>query len=568
MINVRSCAWLFATVFVVAHGAHSVWEEDSAAPNPKDEIVVTVALKQEGIPAMLQALTAASDPTNPHYGQHWSVAQMNERVFAPALAHRRVVAWLTDSGAAVLSTSPNRALIDARFQIATAERAFGLRLRRFVHRHTGATCIRAARVPGQRPAYTLPRAVAALVDVVDGLTDLPPGAAREWAQLGEPGGVLHSEAAAAATGSSSSGKFKVTPASLKARYGVDDGAVPRSAANLQAVVSFLGQYFSPEDLAAFQDQNGLQRAPVSRVVGPQNGSNPGVEAELDVQFLSGVANGTDTMVWSTGGERAGGNEPFLTWLHALEQSVNASQTALPNVLSISYQDYEDTVDPAFMTRVSVEFAKLGLMGATVVTGSGDWGVGCSGSGRFRPDFPSSSPYIVSTGATTLAGDGSAADAEVGVTFSSGGFSDHFSMPAIQRDAVAAFLQQSKVPAAKFNASGRAFPDVSALGVNFQVVYQGRTISVGGTSAATPTFAAVVSLLNDVRLSMGKSPMGYILPFLYHAATVDKAAFTDVTSGNNAYGACSGFDCAPGWDPMTGLGTPNFPTLVKLATSLP
>ena len=82
----------------------------------------------------------------------------------------------------------------------------------------------------------------------------------------------------------------------------------------------------------------------------------------------------------------------------------------------------------------MEFAKLGLMGATVVTGSGDWGVGCSGSGRFRPDFPSSSPYIVSTGATTLAGDGSAADAEVGVTFSSGGFSDHFPMPAMQRDA--------------------------------------------------------------------------------------------------------------------------------------
>ena len=54
---------------------------------------------------MLQALTAASDPTTPHYGQHWSVAQMNERVFAPALAHRRVVAWLTDRGAAELNST-------------------------------------------------------------------------------------------------------------------------------------------------------------------------------------------------------------------------------------------------------------------------------------------------------------------------------------------------------------------------------------------------------------------------------------------------------------------------------
>ena len=119
-------------------------------------------------------------------------------------------------------------------------------------------------------------------------------------------------------------------------------------------------------------------------------------------------------------------------------------------------------------------------------------------------------------------------------------------------------------ALRFHPRTRTF----ALGVNFQVVYQGRTINVGGTSAATPTFAAVVSLLNHVRLSLGKAPMGYILPFLYHAAAADKAAFTDVTAGNNAYGACSGFDCVPGWDPMTGLGTPNFPALLKLATSLP
>ena len=51
-----------------------------------------------------------------------------------------------------------------------------------------------------------------------------------------------------------------------------------------------------------------------------------------------------------------------------------------------------------MDRVSVELAKLGTMGITVVTGSGDWGVGCDDkTGKFRPDFPSSSPYIVSTG---------------------------------------------------------------------------------------------------------------------------------------------------------------------------
>ena len=154
MINVR-CAWLCALVFVAAHGAHVAWEEAAAAPEPTEPIVVTVALKQEGVPAMLRALESASDPTGAGYGQLWTPEQMGERVFAPAAAHRRVVAWLAESGAEVLGTSPNRALVDARFQVAQAERAFGVRLRRFVHRRTGATCIR-----GGGAATVLPRAIA------------------------------------------------------------------------------------------------------------------------------------------------------------------------------------------------------------------------------------------------------------------------------------------------------------------------------------------------------------------------------------------------------------------------
>lgn len=74
--------------------------------------------------------------------------------------------------------------------------------------------------------------------------------------------------------------------------------------------------------------------------------------------------------------------------------------------------------PAFMTRLNTEFAQLAMRGTTLVTGSGDWGVGCTthvrgytvsthrnGSGQaagmFRADFPSSSPYVVSVGATTF-----------------------------------------------------------------------------------------------------------------------------------------------------------------------
>jgi tripeptidyl-peptidase-1 len=73
---------------------------------------------------------------------------------------------------------------------------------------------------------------------------------------------------------------------------------------------------------------------------------------------------------------------------------------LPYIFSISYQDLEPTLSPPYMEAVSTEFKKLGARGVTLLTGSGDWGTECTPDcQQFQPDFPSSSPFIVSTGAT-------------------------------------------------------------------------------------------------------------------------------------------------------------------------
>merc|ERR1712151_1094576 len=100
-------------------------------------------------------------------------------------------------------------------------------------------------------------------------------------------------------------------------------------------------------------------------------------------------------------------------------------------------------------------------------------------------------------------------------------------------------------------------DVAALGDGFQVIVEGKVLMVGGTSASAPTFAGFVSLLNEARMKAGKPAMGYLNPFLYQ----NPGAFRDVTVGTNAIGRQGpveyGFPCAPGWDPVTGLGTPNF-----------
>merc|ERR1712193_47555 len=105
------------------------------------------------------------------------------------------------------------------------------------------------------------------------------------------------------------------------------------------------------------------------------------------------------------------------------------------------------------------------------------------------------------------------------------------------------------------------PDVSLLGEKFAVVTgSGQTVAVGGTSASTPTWGAIISLLNEECLSAsgGSKKLGFVNPLLYQNAD----AFNDITKGSNAVGenAASGWKCTEGWDAATGLGTPKFTNL--------
>jgi len=119
------------------------------------------------------------------------------------------------------------------------------------------------------------------------------------------------------------------------------------------------------------------------------------------------------------------------------------------------------------------------------------------------------------------------------------------------------------PASYFNASGRAIPDVAAIGHNLLIVLKGDDKPVDGTSASAPIFAAIVSMLNVASINATGKPLGFLNPFLYKMAVDEPAAFHDITVGDNictAYGCastCKGYEAAAGWDPVTGLGTPNF-----------
>lgn len=184
--------------------------------------------------------------------------------------------------------------------------------------------------------------------------------------------------------------------------------------------------------------------------------------------------------------------------------------------------------------------------------------------KLYPSWPASSPWVTAVGATrfTNVKTEMASDA----FGSGGGFSWMFSRFKEQSTAVDHHLKTAELPPHGYYASsGRGTPDVALLGEGYQVISNNTLLSVGGTSASAPVFAALVSLLNDARNRHAKPPMGYLNPWLYE----NPGMFTDITAGSNAinrYGfrVRYGFNCSRGWDPVTGLGTPVFEKMLQAA----
>ncbi len=346
---------------------------------------------------------------------------------------------------------------------------------------------------------------------------------------------------------------------LSARYGgpptpASGTTRPGYGKHAQGVAAFEDAQFIPSDPLDFQGNFSLPREPV-KVLGPNKGGYYG-EASLDTQYIFSVGSGVQT--WFLAQEQF----DLLAWSWLV-----MNMTSPPAVLSVSWGGGESNYDLQHQHAANAEFAKMGLKGHTVLAASGDDGTGKHGGlftpcKMFDPTWPASSPYVTAVGGTYLTaggdGDGDAVTSETGWSSSGGGFSTNFAAPDYQANAIASYKSKTQLPPADhFNASGRVTPDVAAAATNFQLLTKGAWGCLSGTSASTPVFAGMVSLVNDALVGAGKPTVGFINPALYRAASVG----FDVTEGNNKAQFCpAGFSAAEGFDAVTGWGSPTWEKL--------
>lgn len=266
-----------------------------------------------------------------------------------------------------------------------------------------------------------------------------------------------------------------------------------------------------------------------------------------------------------------------------------------NVISISYGGSEVHLPKYYLERQCFEIMKLGLQGVTVVVSTGDFGVAatrgiCAGDDGqfFSPESAATCPYVLAVGATALGSlknqttEGKPPYTEQAAARfgSGGGFSNYFPQPRYQKEAVRRYFDTTKLPFTGYinmgndsfsgagdgvyHIGGRGYPDVSAIGDYYVIAIMGRWLRAGGTSLSTPLWAAMLTLINEERLAHYKRPLGFVNPVLYAHPEV----FNDITEGSNPGCKSGGFLAAEGWDPVTGLGSPNYPRLLHLLEKLP
>lgn len=375
---------------------------------------------------------------------------------------------------------------------------------------------------------------------------------------------------------SSDGQYTyLSPKQLWTLYGVEPLLKQCYTGKGQTVV-VIDSFGSPtlqEDIDQFSDYYGLPRVKLQIMAPlgtkPFNSSDQqmigwAIETTEDVQIIHAIAPAANIVVLTSPVDETEGVAGLPEFLQ-LEQY--AVQHQLGSIVSQSWAASEVSLansagqaeiaqwDTFFHTATTTQ-------GMTFFAGSGDNGAtdyidpnATQLSAVATTSFPTSDPWVTSVGGTTIQQNGSQLS-EVGWSGSGGGFSRFYAEPAFQQGLPASDQQQLNHRRGVPDVSSTADPGIG-LGCFFGGILQQKFVG-NGTSAGSPLWAGLTAIANQ----MAGHALGYLNPAFYKVAGGANYArdFHDITVGNNSTNDVgvnvTGYDAVPGWDPMTGLGTPN------------
>jgi subtilase family serine protease len=533
-------------------------------PDRTLQMEIGLALRnQDQLNVLLQDLY---DPSSPSYHQFLSVAQFTQQFSATAQQQQTVIDYLTQQGFTINQTYPNRLLIDFSGPESLAEKVFN-------------TSINLYQGPGglrffaNASAPTLPAYIAALVTYVGGLDDgnrfyRPPIRGRSG-----PAMAPHAAGNCPTAGQSGSSQTAYIPSQFATAYNYDG----LHSAGLQGEGQTVGVFeldgYSAGDIQAYTQCFGGSSVPLSNVIVDGFNGQPGtgaIEVELDIEaILSMAPHLQKLLVYEAPNTTQGYNDEFAR--------IVSDRTP---VVSVSWGDCEINMGQQEAQQENKYFQEAAAQGQTILVAAGDSGSETCWQQQYNPalvaDDPAAQPYVTGVGGTTLSLNSNNSYQSEHVWNSGvlggaggGGLSQYWQQPV---------WQMGPGTQNQYSNGMRETPDVSlnADPATGYPVYctagsscsgSSGWITVGGTSAAAPMWAAMIALANEQAAKAGKGPLGFLNPALYKIGAGARYAsdFHDITppadpntpSNNDELGINGGaYPVTTGYDMATGWGTFN------------
>jgi len=572
---------------------------------PAQKVKFTIALEQRNLYELERRFWANSNPESPSFAKHMTREEVTALVAPPVEVQNKVIKWIKEAAS---SMDPSHLIEikneqDAILVTSTAffaENLFNTKMHVFVNERDQNAVVK------HFGDLSVPTDLVPHISLVTGITELPVIAkpvAKEVKEVKRQTGNNQCN----------------NPYTIKNLYNIPQDLYVtdnRSQLSIYAYPSLDSpDGFGIASLAYYQHALGHPNSPLTCILGndaenysPQDDDT---EANLDVEMSTGIAPNVFACFYIM----EGGNG----WMYEFTREIFSIPNA-PLIVSMSYAWNEDqqcsTPDieianctalhipdsQTYTNLTNVQFQKLGLIGHTMISASGDGGISgnhgttnnCLTQG---PLFPAASPYVLSVGATSIEpssqdsfnwrADVAAPPICTNQTYgcvcststneqpalstnsagfdSGGGFSFWAPQPSYQQTAVQAYLKSGVTlpPSIYFNPNNRGYPDVAGIGANVCLLDPGSSCSlVGGTSAAAPLWAGIIAHLNNDRFVVNKTPLGFITPLIYtmFAKGPQQYFYNGFAAGNNNGGCPTtmGFNAKANlWTPITGCGSPKF-----------